>query len=122
LLGTSSLIPPLAERYWHGKGFVYILDANGRRIAVLWGKIVEKIAMAELICDAVSGIQTEQRPPTDVQSNNASRNVKATQQIPCDLPTEDSHRPDHWLSTTNRMDAFIDRGDLAHIASKVPCD
>jgi hypothetical protein len=55
LLGTSSLIPPLAERYWHGKGFVYILDANGRRIAVLWGKIVEKIAMAELICDAVSG-------------------------------------------------------------------
>jgi hypothetical protein len=33
-------------------GFIYIVDANGRKIASLWGKPDEKEAMAELICDA----------------------------------------------------------------------
>lgn len=33
-------------------GFVYLLDANGRKIAALWGKLDEKVALAELICGA----------------------------------------------------------------------
>ncbi len=35
-----------------GAGHVYVLDANGRKVASLWGKPAEKIALAELICDA----------------------------------------------------------------------
>lgn len=35
-----------------GKGFVYLLDANGRKIGTVWGKPDEKLAVAELICDA----------------------------------------------------------------------
>ena len=35
-----------------GAGHIYILDANGRKIASIWGKGTEKIALAELICDA----------------------------------------------------------------------
>jgi hypothetical protein len=39
-------------------GFVYILDAKGRKIASLWGTPKEKIALAELICDAsVDGVK-----------------------------------------------------------------
>ena len=34
-----------------GSGHVYILDANGRKIASLWGKPEEKLALAEAICD-----------------------------------------------------------------------
>lgn len=35
-----------------GNGHVYILDANGRKIASMWGKPAEKLALAELICNA----------------------------------------------------------------------
>lgn len=35
-----------------GSGFVYLLDANGRKIGTLWGSPDEKLASAELICDA----------------------------------------------------------------------
>ena len=35
-----------------GVGFVYILDANGRKVASIWGRPAEKIALAELICHA----------------------------------------------------------------------
>lgn len=51
-------LPPLPysfqviSTYGGQAGFVYILDANGRKIASLWGKPDEKTAMAELICDA----------------------------------------------------------------------
>jgi hypothetical protein len=51
-------LPPLPWSYqvisaYSGKtGFIYILDADGRKIASLWGKPDEKDAMAELICDA----------------------------------------------------------------------
>lgn len=34
-----------------GSGHVYIIDANGRKIASMWGKTEEKIALAKLICD-----------------------------------------------------------------------
>lgn len=33
-------------------GFVYLVDANGRKIANLWGHLDEKIALAEFICEA----------------------------------------------------------------------
>ncbi len=53
-------LPPLPWSYQtsaaagthEGNGFVYLLDANGRRIATLWGKPAEKLAVAELVCDA----------------------------------------------------------------------
>lgn len=51
-------LPPLPFSYLTNSGgngnpgFVYILDANGRKIASIWGKPSEKIAVAELICDA----------------------------------------------------------------------
>ena len=36
----------------HGKGHVYITDANGRRIGVCWGKPDEKLAMKDMIIKA----------------------------------------------------------------------
>ena len=54
-------LPPLPWSYsttrpvssaHEGAGHVYLLDANGRRIAALWGKPDEKLAIAELVCDA----------------------------------------------------------------------
>ena len=35
-----------------GNGHVYIIDANGRKIANIWGKPDEKMALAQLIIDA----------------------------------------------------------------------
>jgi hypothetical protein len=35
-----------------GGGFVYLLDANGRKIGTVWGTPDEKLAIAELVCDA----------------------------------------------------------------------
>lgn len=35
-----------------GSGFVYILDATGRRIAAIYCSPEEKIAVAEFICSA----------------------------------------------------------------------
>lgn len=53
-------LPPLPWSYstnapvgqHEGKGFVYLLDADGRKIGTVWGKPDEKLAVAELICDA----------------------------------------------------------------------
>lgn len=36
----------------HGKGHVYIVDANGRKIASCWGKPDEKLALKDLIIEA----------------------------------------------------------------------
>ncbi len=33
----------------HGLGHVYIVDANGRKIASIWGKPDEKMALVEMI-------------------------------------------------------------------------
>ena len=42
-----------AQRGAHeGSGHVYIIDANERKIASVWGKPEEKLALAELIIDA----------------------------------------------------------------------
>lgn len=35
-----------------GNGHVYLVDANGRRIASIWGKGEEKIALVEMIIAA----------------------------------------------------------------------
>ena len=53
-------LPPGPFTYWTtapagepiGNGHVYIVDANNRKIAALWGKPAEKIAMVELIIKA----------------------------------------------------------------------
>jgi hypothetical protein len=37
-----------------GKGFVYLLDADGRKIGTVWGKPDEKLAVIEFICDAAA--------------------------------------------------------------------
>jgi hypothetical protein len=36
-----------------GKGVCHVLDGNGRKVAVLWGSPNEKLALAELIIDAM---------------------------------------------------------------------
>jgi len=40
-----------------GNGHVYILDATGRKIASIWGKGAEKLALAELIIHARSRVK-----------------------------------------------------------------
>jgi hypothetical protein len=42
-----------------GKGFVYLLDANGRKIGTVWGNPDEKLALAEVICDASDRIHAD---------------------------------------------------------------
>lgn len=54
-------LPPLPWSYetnapagqHEGKGFVYLLDANGRKIGTVWGKPDEKMATMQFIMDAV---------------------------------------------------------------------
>jgi hypothetical protein len=41
-----------------GSGQVYLLDANGRKIAALYCSPEEKIAMAEFICEASAKAKT----------------------------------------------------------------
>lgn len=58
---TKSNLPPLPWSYetnapvgqHEGKGFVYLLDANGRKIGTVWGKPDEKMATMRFIMDAV---------------------------------------------------------------------
>ncbi len=53
-------LPPLPWSYetnapvgqHEGKGFVYLLDANGRKIGTVWGNPDEKLAVVKLIMDA----------------------------------------------------------------------
>jgi len=55
-----SKLPPLPWSYQtnalvgghEGKGFVYLLDAGGRKIGTVWGSPDEKMATVELIMDA----------------------------------------------------------------------
>lgn len=56
----SAALPPLPWSYstnapegqHEGKGFVYLLDANGRKIGTFWGNPDEKLATAQLVMDA----------------------------------------------------------------------
>lgn len=37
-----------------GGGHIYLTDANGRKIAAIWGKADEKVKTADLIIEAVN--------------------------------------------------------------------
>lgn len=58
--GDRSKLPPgpwswednAPEGRPYGTGHVYIIDANGRKIASIWGKPEEKIAIADLVIEA----------------------------------------------------------------------
>jgi len=60
---TEKKLPPMPYGYattaqpgdYHGNGHVYIVDANDRKIAALWGKPDEKMALADLIIRASGG-------------------------------------------------------------------
>lgn len=62
---TVRALPPLPWSYQtnapvgkhEGNGFVYLLDANGRKIGTLWGTPDEKLAVAEMIMDAADRFQ-----------------------------------------------------------------
>lgn len=41
-----------ADGKHEGSGFVYIVDANGKKIGTVWGPPDQKLAVAEAICDA----------------------------------------------------------------------
>lgn len=45
-----------------GNGHVYILDATGRKIASVWGKGKEKLALAELIISAKGTVSGPWKP------------------------------------------------------------
>jgi hypothetical protein len=55
----SDSLPPLPWSYvtnapaglHEGKGFVYLIDANGRKIGTVWGNPDEKLATVALIMD-----------------------------------------------------------------------
>lgn len=55
-----SVLPPGPFEYMttaslndhHGMGHVYIVDATGKKVAVVWGKPDVKMAMAALIIEA----------------------------------------------------------------------
>lgn len=51
----------------HGKGHVYIVDANGRKIAVCWGKPDEKLAMKDMILKARAQFSPQR---TDSEADN----------------------------------------------------
>lgn len=68
-------LPPLPWSYetnapvgaHEGKGFVYLLDANGRKIGTVWGNPDEKLALAEFILDA-----SVEREKADELKNNTA--------------------------------------------------
>ncbi len=45
----------------HGKGHVYIVDADGRKIATVWGPADTKMAMKDLIIAARDGADEMER-------------------------------------------------------------
>lgn len=67
---TRQHLPPLPFTYetlskpgaHPGSGVVNLVDGNGRKIGVLWGTPDEKIALAELICDASDRAMKERVP------------------------------------------------------------
>lgn len=63
-MSTRKTLPPLPWSYetnalvgrHDGTGFVYLLDANGRKIGTVWGTPDEKLAIVELIMDAADKV------------------------------------------------------------------
>ena len=50
-MSTAAMDKPL------GNGHVYLIDRNGRKIAALWGRPDEKLALAEFIIKASEAAQ-----------------------------------------------------------------
>lgn len=77
----SKHLPPLPWSYetnapvgqHEGKGFVYLLDATGRKIGTVWGKPDQKLAVVELICDAA-----DQRLKDERRADEESTYMPAT--------------------------------------------
>ncbi len=44
-----------------GTGFVYLHDATGRKIGTVWGTPTEKVAIANMICDARDHLEATKR-------------------------------------------------------------
>jgi hypothetical protein len=56
-------LPPLPWSYEaNAYGMVYLVDANGRKIAALYCSPEEKISLAEFICDASAKATTSTEP------------------------------------------------------------
>jgi hypothetical protein len=75
-------LPPLPWSYetnapvnvHEGKGFVYLLDANGRKIGTVWGNPDEKMATVKLIMDASDMmLALEQRCQQDEERRRAEQ-------------------------------------------------
>jgi hypothetical protein len=75
---TNSNLPPRPWTYVSntregqhmGKGFVYLLDAKGRKIGTVWGTPDEKIAVAEMVCDAASSMDALRSIRAKVHAHN----------------------------------------------------
>lgn len=60
-------LPPLPWSYetnartgaHEGNGFVYLLDATGKKIGTVWGTPDQKLAVVEAICDASDQLHKE---------------------------------------------------------------
>ena len=48
-----------------GTGFVYLHDATGRKIGTVWGSPGEKVAIANLICEARDQVSQAEDTPVD---------------------------------------------------------
>lgn len=46
-----------------GKGHVYVIDASGRKIAVMWGTADEKLALAGLMIAARDKAKSKRKAP-----------------------------------------------------------
>lgn len=72
-MSNSSKPPAAAPRPWAYQfvgahrgappGHLYLVDATGRKIAVIWGKAEEKAETAQLILDAVEAWDAGQEIP-----------------------------------------------------------
>jgi hypothetical protein len=55
-------LPPFPWRSnEHSSGFIEILDANDRRIAVVWGELMQKNAVAEMILEKSREVSANRR-------------------------------------------------------------
>ena len=73
-LGSGDALLPPAPWTWTdngpfgrplGTGFVYLHDATGRKIGTVWGTPDEKVAIANMICDARDQIHSQADAPVD---------------------------------------------------------
>ncbi len=77
-------LPPLPWSYetnapsgkHEGNGFVYLVDATGRKIGTVWGRPAEKMATIQLIIDA------SQAPQRSNHGEESSEKVGGAEKVP----------------------------------------